>query len=349
MRKEFAPAIDKLYVYDQYCLLFLRSGSGIFEVDFKQYDFNGNKMIFLSPGQYFRLLSGDFSIVQYEFTDESVADTRKSRFLFKHLISLGHIDLDCKKPFRLKQFTRLNLDRKDSNLLHHAIEDWILLNPFKAMREEVDLLFDVEEILEKRFTEPFALADVSSQLKEKPWRVQTVVKEKLHITVAAMAHKKRLLEAERKIAFTDLSVKEVAYGLGFRNSDYFLKFFKQHTHKTPSSFRELFNFSGNDTFIKDISELIERNFRNPLRMAFYANELAMSEKTLSRRLHEKLGTSLIKLLHNRKLKEARRLMGSGVSVADTAFELGFKETSHFSLFIKKYTGGSPSQVLCSKR
>ena len=83
-------------------------------------------------------------------------------------------------------------------------------------------------------------------------------------------------------------------------------------------------------------------------MAFYASELAMSEKTLSRRLHEKLGTSLIELLHNRKLKEARRLIGSGVSVADTAFELGFKETSHFSLFFKKYTGGSPSQVLCSK-
>jgi len=345
MRKEFTPHINKIYAYDRHCLLLIRSGSGIFEVDFKQYAFDGNKLIFLSPRQYFRLLSGYFSIVQYEFTDESVADARKSRFLFKHLISLGHINLDCKKPFYLKKLTRLNLDEKGINLLHHAIEDWILLNPFKATQEEVDLLFDVEEIIEQHFTKPFALADVSSQINEKPWRVQNVVREKLHVTVAAMAHKKKLLEAKRKIAFTDLSIKEVAYGLGFRDSDYFFKFFKQHTSQTPSSFKELFNFSSHDSFIKDISELIERNFKKPFKMAFYASELAMSEKTLSRKLHEKLGTSLIDLLHKRKLKEARLLISSGIPVADAAFELGFKETSHFSLFYKKYTGASPSQPI----
>ena len=160
-----------------------------------------------------------------------------------------------------------------------------------------------------------------------------------------MAHKKKLLEAERKIAFTNLSVKEVAYDLGFRDPDYFFKFFKRHTNQTPASFKELFNFSCNDSFIKDFSNLIERNFRKSFKMGFYAGELAMSEKTLSRKLHEKLGTSFIELLHKRKLKEARLLLSSGISVADAAFELGFRETSHFSLFYKKYTGALPSQLL----
>ena len=89
------------------------------------------------------------------------------------------------------------------------------------------------------------------------------------------------------------------------------------------------------------------NFKKPLKMGFYAGELAMSEKTLSRKLHEQFGTSLIDLLNKRKLKEARLLVSSGISVADVAFELGFKETSHFSLFYKKYTGASPSQLLPS--
>ncbi|MBS1604556.1 MAG: helix-turn-helix transcriptional regulator [Bacteroidetes bacterium] len=300
-------------------------------------------MVFLSPGQYFRLLSGDFSVVQYEFAAATVAGDRRSRFLFRHLISLGHINLDCKKPFYLRQLIRLEPDQKGTDLLKHAIQDWILLNPFRATQEEVDLLFNVEEIIDKNLTEPFALADVSSQLKERPWRLQKLIKEKLQITVAAMAHKRRLLEAERKIAFTDLSVKEVAYGLGFRDSDYFFKFFKQHTNQTPSSFKDRFNFGSNDSFTKDISQLIETNFRRPLKMAFYASELAMSEKTFSRRLHEKLGTSLIDLLHKRRLKEARLLISNGVSIADTAFELGFKEISHFSLFYKKHTGAPPSQ------
>ena len=346
MRKEFTPHINKIYAYDRHCLLLIRSGSGIFEVDFKQYAFDGNKLIFLSPRQYFRLLSGEFSIVQFEFTDESVSDARKSRFLFKHLISLSHINLDFKRPFHLKQLTRLNLDEEGGgSLLHHAIEDWIILNPFKATQEEVDLLFDVEEIIDKHLSEPCALADVSRQLQEKPWRVQNVLREKLRLTITTMSRKKKLLEAERKIAFTDLSVKEVAYGLGFKDSDYFFKFFKQHTNQTPSLFKERFNFNSNDSFIEDISGLIERNFREPLKMAFYASELAMSERTLSRKLHERLGTSLIDLLHKRKLKEARQLISSGVSVADTAFELGFREISHFSMFYKKHTGASPSQLL----
>ena len=343
MSSEFTPQINKLYVFDRHCLLFIKSGSGTFEVDFKQYDFGSNKLIFLSPGQYFRLLSGKFSIVQFEFTHESVADARKSRFLFKHLISLGHVNLDSKKPFYLKQHNRLNLEKNSISLLHHAIEDWITLNPFRATQQEVDLLFDVNEIVDRHFREPFALGDVSSQLNEKPWRVQNVIRQKLKITVAAMAHKKKLLEAERKIAFSDSSIKEVAYDLGFKDSDYFFKFFKRHTNQTPLSFKERFNFSSNDSFITNIADLIEGNFREPFKMAFYASELAMSEKTLSRKLHEKLGTSLIDLLHKRRLKEARQLLESGISVAETAFELGFKETSHFSLFYKNKTGASPSQ------
>jgi AraC-like DNA-binding protein len=348
MRKEFTPQINKIYVFDRNSLLFLKSGSGIFEVDFKRYDFDNNKMIFLSSGQYFRLLSGEFSVVQFEFTDESVSGSRKSRFLFKHLISLGHINLDFKKPSPLKQLTRLNLCEEDRiKLLQYAIEDWMILNPFRATQEEVELLFDVDEIIDKHFTEPVALSDVSRQLQEKSWRIQNVVREKLRLTISTMARKKKLLEAERKIAFTDLSIKEVAYDLGFRNSDYFFKFFKQHTGQTPSSFKELFNFRNNDSFIKDISGLIEQNFREPYKMAFYAGELGMSERTLSRKVHERLGTSLIDLLHKRKLKEARQLIGSGISVADTAFELGFRETSHFSAFYKKYTGASPSRLLSS--
>lgn len=347
MRKEFIPVVNQLYVYNSYSLLFIKSGSGIFEVDFKQYSFESNKIVFLSPRQYFRMLSGDFVFVQYEFANENIEGEKKSRFLFKHLVSLCHINLDCKKPFHLKQFNRLSLDETSVNLLHNAIEDWVILNPFQATQDEVDLLFDVKEIIDNRYNEPVELEYVSTQLKEKPWKVQRLVKDKLHNTVTALAQKKKLLEAERKIAFTDLSVKEIAYELGFNNSDYFFKFFKQHTNQTPSSFKELFSFSSNDNFIKDVTDLIEQNFKEPFKMAFYAGELAMSEKTLSRKIAEKLGTSFLGLLHNRRLKEAKILLNGGMSVTDTAFELGFKETSHFSAFFKKYTGNPPVNFLAT--
>ncbi|MFW2478247.1 MAG: AraC family transcriptional regulator [Sediminibacterium sp.] len=347
MRKEFLPAISKLYVFNHHCLLFIKEGNGIFEVDFTKYNFESNRIIFLSPRQYFRLLSGNFTIIQYEFTDESIDATAKSRFLFKHLVSLGHISLDCKKPFHLNQFTQFNFDENSISLLHDAIEDWIVLNPFNTTEDEVDLLFDVKEIIDRKYNEPVELADVSKQLKQKPWKIQSLVKQKLHSSLLTMTHKQKLLEAERKIAFTDSSIKEIAYELGFANPDYFFKFFKLYTQQTPLQFKEQFGFNTQDSFVNNLTELIENNFKESFKMAFYARELAMSEKTLSRKISERLGTSFIDLLHNRKLKEAKQMISNGVSVTDTAFELGFKETSHFSVFFKKQTGSSPLSFAAS--
>jgi AraC-like DNA-binding protein len=45
------------------------------------------------------------------------------------------------------------------------------------------------------------------------------------------------LEALRLLAETDLSVKEIAFRLGFEDASYFTRFFKKHFGKTPSEMR----------------------------------------------------------------------------------------------------------------
>lgn len=46
-----------------YNILWLRNGSGRFQVDFQSYRFSDEKMIFLTPGQYFYVEEGSFDIV----------------------------------------------------------------------------------------------------------------------------------------------------------------------------------------------------------------------------------------------------------------------------------------------
>ena len=46
-----------------------------------------------------------------------------------------------------------------------------------------------------------------------------------------------VLEAKRQILHSTLSIKEVAFQLGFEDPSYFVKFFKRMTGKMPKEFK----------------------------------------------------------------------------------------------------------------
>lgn len=48
---------------------------------------------------------------------------------------------------------------------------------------------------------------------------------------------RRLMEAKRQLAYTQFSIGQISYELGFKDVGYFSRFFKKLTGETPSSFR----------------------------------------------------------------------------------------------------------------
>ena len=52
-------------------------------------------------------------------------------------------------------------------------------------------------------------------------------------------HGRLVLEAQRDLAYTTLSVKQIALGLGFNDAGYFTRFFQRETGHTPSAWRAL--------------------------------------------------------------------------------------------------------------
>ncbi|MFV0295610.1 MAG: helix-turn-helix domain-containing protein [Hyphomicrobiaceae bacterium] len=47
-----------------------------------------------------------------------------------------------------------------------------------------------------------------------------------------------LLRSKRKLAFTDQSVSDIAFDLGFSSPSYFSRFFSAQTSETPRDFRK---------------------------------------------------------------------------------------------------------------
>ncbi|MEJ5964310.1 helix-turn-helix domain-containing protein [Pedobacter immunditicola] len=69
-------------------------------------------------------------------------------------------------------------------------------------------------------------------------RLNQILKEKLDKTGMQIIHDRIILEAKRSIIHSELTIKEIAYNLGFSDRPYFSRFFKKQTGKTPEGFQK---------------------------------------------------------------------------------------------------------------
>ncbi|SDW84297.1 AraC-type DNA-binding protein [Lutibacter oricola] len=77
----------------------------------------------------------------------------------------------------------------------------------------------------------------SSQMAISYKHLNEVCKKIVKTTAKAFIDSYVILEAKRMLVSTSLSVKEIAFALGFDEPTNFLKYFKKHTSLTPVEFR----------------------------------------------------------------------------------------------------------------
>ena len=92
-------------------------------------------------------------------------------------------------------------------------------------------------LVEQRFRRQPALADCARDLGLSPTQLNRVCQQVLGHSALAAVHGRVLLEAQRELTYTTLSVKQIAYGLGFTDAGYFTRFFQRETGRTPSAWR----------------------------------------------------------------------------------------------------------------
>ena len=92
--------------------------------------------------------------------------------------------------------------------------------------------------------------------------------------------------------------------------------------------------------LRDLHAYLDRNPGSTFGEA--TRHLAVSRRTLQRRLGE-LGTTAKLELANARVRVARRLLAdSEASITEIALEVGFKSTQHFSQLFRKLTGFTPT-------
>lgn len=88
--------------------------------------------------------------------------------------------------------------------------------------------------------------------------------------------------------------------------------------------------------------LVHREFRKLKMVKHYAQILNVSDKSLNEMVKKHTGKSASQIIHDQIILEAKRLLQTGMSAKETAYDLQFDDPAHFSKFFKSKTGISPS-------
>ncbi|MGV3630017.1 MAG: helix-turn-helix domain-containing protein [Bacteroidota bacterium] len=88
--------------------------------------------------------------------------------------------------------------------------------------------------------------------------------------------------------------------------------------------------------------LLSQEFRTMKKVKDYALALSLTEKQLNEITRQRSGETAASLIYKQVILEAKRLLNTGISAKQAAYELNFIDPAHFSKFFKAQTGLSPS-------
>lgn len=93
------------------------------------------------------------------------------------------------------------------------------------------------ELVEQRYREQPAVTACAAEIGITGTQLNRVCRQVLGCSSVAVLHARLLLEAQRELAYTAMSVKQIAHGLGFADAAYFTRFYLRQTGLTPSEWR----------------------------------------------------------------------------------------------------------------
>lgn len=99
------------------------------------------------------------------------------------------------------------------------------------------LVFKFKNLVNKKYFEIHEVDDYARLLNVSSKYLNACVKEVLGKNAKGIILEQLIMKARHQLMFTDNSVKEIGYQLGFSSSDYFSQFFKNQTGISPSHVR----------------------------------------------------------------------------------------------------------------
>lgn len=243
-----------------FAVIWIQKSSGIHFIDFEEYPVKNNQLFFINPGQVhlLRLTSLPDGRVLL-FTEDFLCRTGiEPDFLIKTDLFFVYntppfIEIGQELAGKLEQITT-NLETESQRKKVFSEEiirtqvKLFLLHCSRFKKENTSLsqaphrytewVQSFQFLLENHYKEWHKVHHYAEKIAITSNHLNDVIRKNTGKTAKEWIQNRIILEAKRNAYFTNTSLKEIAYGVGFNDPAHFSKFFKNCVGKSFTKFRE---------------------------------------------------------------------------------------------------------------
>jgi AraC family transcriptional activator of pobA len=250
------PNFDKAQTASSFKFVWIREGSGSLSIDMNRYNISPNCMYFIKPGQTHAMqgeyeghiisFTGSFLGMDDEKFDVGYADGLL-RFFSRQVCFLQADTLaDIKETVEkmVQEHRNIHMFRAEILKRYFKILLIYLTRQFEESTDKIVQTRDIEvargfmRLLEKEFLLKKMVSEYADKLFLTPNYLNQIIKKLTGHSAGYHIRQRIVLEAKREAIYSDKSMKEIAYTLGFADVCHFSKFFKKLTGVNFVAFRK---------------------------------------------------------------------------------------------------------------
>jgi AraC-like DNA-binding protein len=245
------------HYHDFFQMMLLNGRSSVMH-DFRDYQVGGRTLLFISPGQVHTLQRRQrFDGVTISFTQgffDHQTPPPSTLFALPFFFPTdGHPLLKIPRADSYRLAEVFEEIRREFNAAETGAADvlraWLRILFVRILRLYASshpqnrpsrpslLVRQFHLAVERNFRREHTLAEYARELNVTPNHLNDVVRAEMRCSAGSIVRQRRLLDAQRLLAHSDLTAAEISYQTGFPDPSYFGRFFRRETGVTPAVFR----------------------------------------------------------------------------------------------------------------
>lgn len=245
--------------HNYFVIVWVKKGSGIHLIDLDKFELQDNSVYCITPGQVHLLsINGPAEGYVISFTAEFMGlaeencDLLFNTGLFNTVTNSPVINVndDMKVEMEdmaekmVKEYANFFLLR--SEILKGYLKIFLIYltrqfersSQAETQSKNIDLVKKFLSLIEKDFISKRMVTDYAEKLIVTPNHLNEVVKKVTGFPASHHIQQRIVLEAKRQAAYSSLTMKEIAYQLGFDDTAHFSKFFKNVSGDSFTNFKK---------------------------------------------------------------------------------------------------------------
>ncbi|HWH63932.1 MAG TPA: helix-turn-helix domain-containing protein [Ginsengibacter sp.] len=251
---------EEKHRHEYFEIIWLKSGTGIHQIDMIDHSYNDSVLFFLAPGQVHKIIQHkksqgyvlkflpDVFKQEKDFTDylfdTCLLDTERSCpkiAIPKHLNDLfDELFLRFIEEFNNRQPHSdiiLSSYLKILTTQIRRIKDSSLSKETYINKPQYDLFREFKIAVERNYKTKHTVQDYAIYLNSQARTLNTASRKYSNKSALEIIQDRIILEAKRRLYHDSKSIKELGYELGFDDPAYFTRFFKKNVGTAPQHFK----------------------------------------------------------------------------------------------------------------